>query len=140
MKDYDNKKMYLYLKQKGKCPSCGEELEHSQKTELAHHLINSKSNKKLYGEIMINHKINLSLTHSGACNSKCIINTATKPIKAQERLIDIMSSILLDDPLECDYHNLLGHWENVGKCITVDPVYVGQYEIIENFFAHFKAL
>ena len=38
MKDYDNKKMYLYLKQKGKCPSCGEELEHSQKTEF-HHIV-----------------------------------------------------------------------------------------------------
>ena len=50
MKDYELKKRQLLVSQGLACATCKKKFTESDKIELAHKLINSKSNKKLYSE------------------------------------------------------------------------------------------
>lgn len=87
IKDYELKKVVLINEQGLCCASCGEMFEPGQKIDLAHKIISSEANKKLFGEEVINHIMNLAATHANgykgkACNDKQVINRATRPIEA----------------------------------------------------------
>ena len=97
IKDYDLKKRYLLHKQGMKCYSCGQIFTSYSEVQLAHRLIRSKPNLKLYGYEIIDHVLNLRATHGGACNDKVIINRATKPLEAMELIEEIKKQIDMEE-------------------------------------------
>ena len=66
MKNYSNKFIYLYNRQRGICPACGEPMPQFDAT-LQHGVAKSKTAIKSY-PLFINSLLNLSLIHS-ACNT-----------------------------------------------------------------------
>lgn len=98
IKDYELKKAILLNEQDYCCASCGKPFKAGDKIELAHRLIKSKSNVKLYGLLVIDNIKNLAATHSNghngkACNDFQIINRATQPIKAHELVKEIQKDL-----------------------------------------------
>ncbi len=55
--------------QHGVCPSCGKSFRIGEKLELSHILPKRKYLIELYGDEIINHELNMKLTHDGICNS-----------------------------------------------------------------------
>ena len=91
--EYDLKKRYILHKQGMKCFTCKKLFTNYLEVQLAHRLIRSKPNLKLYGYEIIDHVLNLRATHGGACNDAVIINRATKPIEALELIKEIEDNI-----------------------------------------------
>ena len=140
MKDYELKLETLLQRQNNICTSCGEVLDRSKKIDLAHSIKASKKNYELFNDVVIDHLFNLTATHPGKCNDKCNRSRAAYPVEAQERIIDILGSILLNDPLAFEYPKLMRAFDNMGHLLTDNPVYIAQYEILENFFEHYRDL
>lgn len=139
MKDYDNKKSTLLIKQNLCCSVCNKKFTESDKIELAHNLINSKANIELFGEEIINHVLNLDATHS-QCNSKVIINRATRPVKAQEKIIEIIDNILRSDPSIFVYKSLQKAFKNIGSLLTEDEISIQKYKEIQTFMMLYEEL
>jgi hypothetical protein len=57
------------VEQHGVCQGCGKSFRIGDKLELAHILPKRKYLIKLYGDEIINHELNMKLTHDGFCNS-----------------------------------------------------------------------
>lgn len=57
------------ISQRGVCPSCSKSFRIGEKRELAHILPKRKYLLELYGDEIINHELNMVLTHDGICNS-----------------------------------------------------------------------
>ena len=62
-------KLELGYAQDWLCASCGEPLV-VQEAELAHRIPQRKYLLKMYGPEVIHHRMNVALTHHGACNDK----------------------------------------------------------------------
>lgn len=133
MKNYEQKKTELMINQNSCCKACEKPFIFGEKIELAHGLINSVSNKKLFGEKIIDHVLNLSATHSGACNSKMLINRATQPVKAQERVIDIILYEMLKDRSKARIDHKKA-FENIGEYRGSNPDYQATYKKLLTFF------
>jgi len=65
-------KVELSYQQQGKCAACGEPVA-VQEAELAHKIPQRKYLLKMYGPEVIHHRLNVCLTHHGACNDKMSI-------------------------------------------------------------------
>ena len=94
IKDYEEKKTKLLVEQNGKCFHCKKTFSSRSGVQLAHRLIKSKANIKLFGLEIIDHVLNLRATHGGACNDAVIINRATKPVEANALIEEIKNSII----------------------------------------------
>ena len=94
MKNYSEKAQYLYNKQGGRCASCGKILTADDKMELAHKIPAYKFNYSEYGEDVIDHVLNLALTHSGDCNDKQNLSLASHPIVGRALIKSIEQDIL----------------------------------------------
>ena len=138
MIDYEIKKEALLKKQHFKCATCKKEFQESEKIELAHGLRNDKKNRLFYSEYVIDNILNLSATHSGNCNDACNVGKGSNPVQFQERLIDIISAVLMDDPSIFIIKRLNEAFNNIGSLVTDNVVILGQYAILENFFAHYE--
>ena len=62
------------ISQNGVCPSCCKSFRIGEKLELSHILPKRKYLLKLYGDEIINHPMNMVLTHTGICNSHAQIS------------------------------------------------------------------
>jgi transposase-like protein len=62
------------ISQHGVCPSCGKSFRIGEKRELAHILPKRKDLLETYGDAIINHPLNMVLTHTGICNSHAQIS------------------------------------------------------------------
>lgn len=76
----------------GKCEICGKMLTHSS-WQGAHRIANTKSNRKKYGDMIIDHPMNIAIVCSLKCNDDCNIgfnkaetlNLLEKIIKSEKR-------------------------------------------------------
>lgn len=93
IKDYEIKRTLLLMDQEGCCFHCHEPFNNVNEIQLAHRLIKSKPNIKLFGLDVIDHVKNLRATHGGACNDAVIINRATKPIEAKALIEEIKQDL-----------------------------------------------
>ena len=145
MINYEEKKQQLLLKQDLCCQSCKNKFTESDTIELAHGIRQSKYNLKTFSPLVIDHVLNLSATHKGNCNDRCNINDSST-VAVQERLIDILSSLVLDDPVMFQYKAMNQAFDNIltvgseRKLYTDNPVYLGQYKLLHDFFRMYKAL
>jgi hypothetical protein len=139
MKNYELKRSTLLIKQESACPVCHKRFTSPDEIELAHKLRTDVPNNKLFGKSVIDHVLNLAATHKN-CNSAVLINRATDPVKAHEHVVDILSAILLDDPLVFEYKTLMKAFDNIDYNYIVNIVSISQYEILDNFFKHYRDL
>jgi hypothetical protein len=80
-----------YLEQNGICPACGKALPAASLCNLSHILPQRGWIKRLYGEEIIHHPLNMKLTHPGDCNAAvqmspnktALVDAHVKAIKAQ---------------------------------------------------------
>ena len=93
MKNYSEKAQYLYNKQGGRCASCNKILLASDKMELAHKIPAYKFNYSEYGEEVIDHVLNLGLTHDGKCNDKQNLSLAAHPMEGKALIKKIEEEI-----------------------------------------------
>jgi hypothetical protein len=70
-------KVELSYQQQGKCAACGEPVA-VQEAELAHRIPQRKYLLKMYGPEVIHHRMNVCLTHHGACNDK--VSIGNRPV------------------------------------------------------------
>jgi len=139
VKDYEKKKAHLLTTQGVHCPVCFKKFVESDRIELAHRLRKDNPHVKMFGLSVIDHVSNLAATHKN-CNSAVLINRATDPIQAHEKVVDILSQIMLNDPLVFEYKALMKAFDNIERRYIVNIVSVSQYEILENFFQHYRDL
>ena len=93
MKNYSEKAQYLFNKQGGRCASCGKILTADDKMELAHKIPAYKFNYSEYGEDVIDHVLNLGLTHSGKCNDNQNLSLAAHPMEGKALIKEIRKDI-----------------------------------------------
>ncbi len=85
-------KRQLYLKQRGRCATCGEPL--GRVFDLAHKIPQTKSNLKKYGKEVIHHPLNMACTcRRAVCNDAQMINPATRPIEAEKLVNKIREAL-----------------------------------------------
>lgn len=145
IQNYELKKQQLLMKQNLCCKTCGKKFTECQKIDLAHGIRASKYNYKTFSPLVIDHILNLSATHPGNCNDRCNINDSST-VAVQEKLIDILSSLVLDDSINLQYKEMNQSFENIltvgneRKLYTDNPVYLGQYKLLHDFFRMYKQL
>ena len=62
------------IEQHGVCPGCNKSFRIGEVRELAHILPKRKDLLLAYGDEIINHRLNMKLTHTGYCNSSVQIS------------------------------------------------------------------
>lgn len=82
IKDYTKKRALLLEKQDYNCAYCGKRFKKLNEIQLAHKLIKSVGNLKVFGLDVIDHVLNLSATCAGKCNDGMIINRSRKLVVA----------------------------------------------------------
>ena len=73
-------RMILFNEAGGYCANCGQKLSFTE-FQLAHRIANTIENRKIYGDAVIDHKLNLAVTHAGACNDA--MNIGYNPEKSR---------------------------------------------------------
>jgi len=63
------------IEQRGICAGCNKQFRIGDITELAHILKQGKYTESKYSKDIIQHELNMKLTHSGYCNSSVQMNT-----------------------------------------------------------------
>lgn len=134
MKNYEQKKTELMIDQESCCKACNKRFLESDKIELAHGLIDSVPNVKLFGKDIIDHVLNLSATHSGKCNSKMLINRSTRPIEAQERIINIIAYDILEGLTPVKFKAYKKAFEGMGKYKGMAEDYTITYNKLYDYF------
>jgi len=61
-------RLRIYARDHGICQACGETVP-MDGFEVAHRIANTASNRKRYGDRVIDHPLNKATTHPGRCNS-----------------------------------------------------------------------
>jgi len=140
---YEEKKQQLLTQQDNCCSSCGEMFNGFTKIDLSHNLIRSRANIKLFGLLVIDHVSNLDATHANGhkglfCNDNVIINRSTNPIKAYEKVIDIISHIIIENPPEVDYNELRRAFDNIKRYKLDDINSLSKYDMLEQLFEPFR--
>jgi 5-methylcytosine-specific restriction endonuclease McrA len=82
----EEQKQRIYIEQHGRCASCGKPVKYSE-AEAAHVIPKHKWLIKKYGKDVIHHRLNLRITHQGACNDKVMIMPESLPALDLIRMI-----------------------------------------------------
>ena len=69
----------------GCCEVCGEPL--GMRQQMAHRIGNTQKNRKLYGDFIVDHKLNVGMTCSLECNGKLDISNNPKKVYELCRMI-----------------------------------------------------
>ncbi len=69
----------LYARQQGLCKACKQPISYTD-CQLAHRIANTKTNRRVYGEEVVDHWMNKALTHAGNCNDS--MNLGMRPVEA----------------------------------------------------------
>lgn len=82
----EEQKQRIYIEQHGRCAFCGKPLKYSE-AEAAHVIAKHKWIVKKYGSDVINHRLNLRVTHPGRCNSGIMLMPESEPAKELIKMI-----------------------------------------------------
>ena len=90
-KNFDiwEERVRLYSRDGGVCQACGDMVGINE-FQVAHRIANTISNRKHYGDAIIDHPINKAITHPGRCNSA--MNCGFKPDKCREIVEEILEA------------------------------------------------
>lgn len=118
------------------CEVCKNRFSQSQ-LQLAHIVSASKQNIKMFGREIMYHDDMMVLTCPD-CNSSVLKNRAGNPIKAQEKIIDILTTILDNDPVIFSYNVLSKAFDSLGTYKGDSETHIKDYDFLNFFFAKYK--
>ena len=84
-------RLEIYARDRGICQACGKFVDINS-FEVAHKIANTVSNRKRFGNNVIDHPLNEATTHPGRCND--LTNCGFKPDKCRE-IVDAIASLEL---------------------------------------------
>lgn len=79
--DAQDDRMAIYIRDGGKCQGCGEPVPFDR-MQLAHRIANTKTNRRIWGDQVIDSRANRCCVGSGRCNDR--MNVGHKLDKCQE--------------------------------------------------------
>ena len=83
-------RIQLYEKSNGICQYCRRLVDINSFT-VAHRIANTKSNRKKYGNEIIDHPLNKAVTHPGNCNDG--MNIGMNPVKCRALAMRIKATL-----------------------------------------------
>lgn len=79
--DLYEERIRIYVRDHGICQACGEPVDINI-FQVAHKIANTLSNRKRFGDEVIDHPLNKATTHPGRCNDK--MNCGFRPDECAE--------------------------------------------------------